>query len=230
MTKYIVIYNRIFGTITKEFILGHVKFAEKLEGNLKKYINLRKCSLIVNNMNSNKPIVENKYQKTCVSKGDYQRTRGVRSQQKIPNGKIFGFRRFDKVKYLNQIYFIKDIDSEGYVTLMDINLQTIKLNPKPKFNLLTRISARTTTLVIQSQTIVNALNYKIKKESYRPKDLEVFLLNFNKSDIYIHGVIKLYNNCNKGTVLGQIAKIIGCKDNLLTFLNSGQEFEGSELV
>jgi len=79
---------------------------------------------------------------------DYQRTRGIRSQQKIPNGKIFGFKKFDKVKYLNQTYFVKGRNSKGYATLMDINQQTIKLKPIPKFSLLTRISARTTTLVV----------------------------------------------------------------------------------
>ena len=35
--------------------------------------------------------------KRCVPDGDYQQTKGVRSQQRIPTGKIRGFRKFDKV-------------------------------------------------------------------------------------------------------------------------------------
>ncbi|GAA3328034.1 hypothetical protein GCM10020331_070380 [Ectobacillus funiculus] len=31
--------------------------------------------------------------KTCVSDGDYQQTKGVRSEQVIPTGKLFGFRK-----------------------------------------------------------------------------------------------------------------------------------------
>lgn len=42
--------------------------------------------------------------KRCVSKGDYQQTKGVRSQQRIPTGKIQGFRKFDKVGYLGNEY------------------------------------------------------------------------------------------------------------------------------
>ncbi|MBR0420578.1 MAG: hypothetical protein IJI66_15550, partial [Erysipelotrichaceae bacterium] len=44
------------------------------------------------------------FYKQRVSKGDYQLTKGVRSEQSIPQGKIFGFRKFDKVKYLNKEY------------------------------------------------------------------------------------------------------------------------------
>ena len=45
--------------------------------------------------------------KKCVSDGDYQQTKGIRSEQRIPTGKIQGFRKFDKVKYLGKEYFIK---------------------------------------------------------------------------------------------------------------------------
>lgn len=62
------------------------------------------------------------YQKRRVAKGDYQLTkgRGPRGQQKIPVGKIQGFRKFDKVKYLRQEYFIKGRMSIGLSILMNI--------------------------------------------------------------------------------------------------------------
>ena len=45
--------------------------------------------------------------KKCVSDGDYQQTKSVSSEQNIPTGKLFGFRKFDKVQYKGKEYFIK---------------------------------------------------------------------------------------------------------------------------
>ena len=59
--------------------------------------------------------------KKCVSDGDYQQSKGVRSEQPIQTGKIIGYRKFDKVKYLDGEYFIKGRMSTGYAILMDIN-------------------------------------------------------------------------------------------------------------
>lgn len=91
--------------------------------------------------------------KKCVSDGDYQQTKGIRSEQKIPTGKICGFRKFDKVKYLGKEYFIKGRMSTGYAILMDIYGNKIDFSsaPKgwktPKLNNCTRISARKTILL-----------------------------------------------------------------------------------
>ena len=93
------------------------------------------------------------YIKRSVSKGDYQQTKGVRSQQKIPTGKINGFRKFDKVKYFGKEYFIQGRMSSGYAILM--NNEGVKVDfscmPKgfktPKLSNLKRISARNTVLV-----------------------------------------------------------------------------------
>ena len=54
--------------------------------------------------------------------------------KKIPTGKIQGFRKFDKVKYLGKEYFIKGRMSTGYAVLMDIKGNKIDLKPIPKFN------------------------------------------------------------------------------------------------
>lgn len=88
------------------------------------------------------------YQK-CVSNGDYQQTKGVRSEKVIPTGKIQGFRKFDKVKYLGNEYFIKGRSSTGYAILMDINSIKVELKPIPKLNRMKRIQARSATLTIE---------------------------------------------------------------------------------
>jgi hypothetical protein len=62
----------------------------------------------------------------CVSKGDYQQYKGIRSEQKIPTYKIQGFRKFDKVKYLGKEYFIKGRMSSGFCVLMDIEENKIE--------------------------------------------------------------------------------------------------------
>jgi hypothetical protein len=86
--------------------------------------------------------------KKCVSDGDYQQTRGIRSEKRIPTNKIRGFRRFDKVRYFGKEYFIKGRYSTGYVILMDINGKKIdfndvlKGNKIPKMSNLKRISSR----------------------------------------------------------------------------------------
>jgi hypothetical protein len=95
-----------------------------------------------------------------VSDGDYQQTKGVRSEQKIPTNKIMGFRKYDKVKYLGREYFIKGRMSSGFAILMDINGTKIDFNnaPKglktPKLNNMKRIGSRK-TWIIQAETIQN---------------------------------------------------------------------------
>lgn len=98
--------------------------------------------------------------KKCVSDGDYQQTKGVRSEQKIPTNKIMGFRKYDKVKYLGREYFIKGRMSSGFAILMDINGTKIDFNnaPKgmktPKLNNMKRIGSRK-TWIIQAEIIQN---------------------------------------------------------------------------
>lgn len=93
------------------------------------------------------------YKKKCVSDGDFQQTKGVRSQQRIPTGKIYGFRKFDKVKYLGKEYFIKGRMSSGYTILMDIEGSKIDFSDMskgwktPKLSNCKRISARKTWIV-----------------------------------------------------------------------------------
>lgn len=98
--------------------------------------------------------------KKCVSDGDYQQTKGVRSEQRIPTQKICGFRKFDKVKYLCGEYFIKGRMSSGYAVLMDITGKKVDFSesPKgwktPKLSNCKRVSARK-SWIISEQVIQN---------------------------------------------------------------------------
>ena len=93
------------------------------------------------------------YKKKCVPDGDFQKTKGIRSEQRICTDKIQGFRKFDKVKYLGKEYFIKGRMSSGYAVLMDIFGNKIDFSsmPKgfktPKLVNLKRMSARSTWMV-----------------------------------------------------------------------------------
>lgn len=93
------------------------------------------------------------YKKKCVADGDFQKTKGIRSEQPIITDKIYGFRKFDKVKYLGKEYFIKGRMSTGYAILMDIEGKKIDFStmPKgykiPKLSNCKRITARSTQIV-----------------------------------------------------------------------------------
>jgi hypothetical protein len=81
--------------------------------------------------------------KRCVAKGSYKQTKGHRSEQKMQTGKIFGFRRFDKIRYLKNTYFIQS-RSGAYAVLSDVLGNNVKFsNPKcPKFEKMEKLSSR----------------------------------------------------------------------------------------
>jgi len=97
------------------------------------------------------------YQKRRVAKGDYQLTKGSRGQQKIPVGKIQGFRKLDKVKYFNEEYFIRGRMSTGFAILSDIFNNKIDFSHMskgwkiPKLSNFERISARSSCLCISQK-------------------------------------------------------------------------------
>lgn len=101
------------------------------------------------------------FYKRRVAKGDYQLSKGIRGEQKIPVGKIQGFRKFDKVKYFGKEYFIKGRMSSGFAILMDIFNNKIDFSymPKgyktPKLSNLGRISARRSCLCIYQKITQN---------------------------------------------------------------------------
>jgi hypothetical protein len=87
--------------------------------------------------------------KKCIASGDYQQTKGVRSEQRIPTGKIEGFRKFDKVSSAGSEYFIKGRMSTGYAILMKIDGTKVALKPTPKFGTLKRVQARGSWIMSQ---------------------------------------------------------------------------------
>lgn len=106
----------------------------------------------------NQPVFATKivYIKKHVAKGDYQQTKGVRSQQRIPTGKILGFRKFDKVKYFGKEYFIQGRMSNGYAVLMNIEGKSVDFSfmlkgfKTPKFANMKRISARKSIIITEA--------------------------------------------------------------------------------
>lgn len=98
-------------------------------------------------------VKSNLYKKKCISDGDFQKTKGIRSEQPIVTDKICGFRKFDKVKYFGKEYFIKGRMSTGYAILMDIdgNKSDFSAMPKgdktPKLSNCKRVTARTSQII-----------------------------------------------------------------------------------
>lgn len=102
------------------------------------------------------------FYKNRVSKGDYQLTKGIRGEQKLPTGKICGFRKFDKVEYLGEKYFIKGRMNSGFAILMNIFSEKVDFSsmPKglktPKLSNCNRISTRRRCLCInQIRKVIN---------------------------------------------------------------------------
>lgn len=91
--------------------------------------------------------------KKCVPKGDYQQTKGIRSEMRIPAGKIRGFRKFDKVLYDNKEFFIKGRMSSGYAILTDIEGRKAELKPMPKFERMARLQARSGWMIAEDAFI-----------------------------------------------------------------------------
>ena len=146
-----------FGYITKE----HRQFM----GLTKEHYNDAIAIASLNNIEdigclNTRYLIDNIIYKKCISDGDFQQTKGVRSQQSIQTGKIMGFRKFDKVKYLEKEYFIKGRMSTGYAVLMDINGNKINFTnaPRgmktPKLSNMKRIGSRK-SWIIQAEIIPN---------------------------------------------------------------------------
>lgn len=101
------------------------------------------------------------FYKNRVSKGDYQLTKGIRGEQRIPTGKICGFKKFDKVEYLGEKYFIKGRINSGFAILMNIFGEKADFSsmPKglktPKLSNCNRISARRSCLFIREKITLN---------------------------------------------------------------------------
>ena len=96
------------------------------------------------------------YRKNRVSVQDRVLTKGVRGEQKLPTGKIFDFKKFDKVECLGETCFIKGRRSSGFFVLMDINNAYIDFRNRggkqnPSYKYLKRVNARKSVLCISKR-------------------------------------------------------------------------------
>ncbi len=83
--------------------------------------------------------------KRHVASGDYQQTKGIRSEKRIPVGKLFGLKKHDLVQTPQGTGFIKGKRSTGYFALETILGEKIHASANIKKNTV-RLTARTTTL------------------------------------------------------------------------------------
>ena len=96
------------------------------------------------------------YRKRCVSKQDRQLCKGIRGEKKIPTGKVFGFKKFDKVEYLGEICFIKGRRTSGSFVLMDIEGNSIDFRGRggkqnPSYKCIERVNTRKSVLCIKER-------------------------------------------------------------------------------
>ena len=96
-------------------------------------------------------VTDELFRKRSIPRGEYQLAHGKRSQNKLPTGKICGFKLYDKVKYEGIICFIKGRRSTGYFSLMDFNKKELVTEHTPKVKLITRLSARKSVMVYKDK-------------------------------------------------------------------------------
>jgi hypothetical protein len=105
--------------------------------------------------------VDKIFKRVCISRGKYQLTKGIRSEIKMPNRILFGFKQWDKVKLPdNKIGFIKGKRSSGYFDVCDINCNNI--NHSIKHIKLIKLYSRNS--IIENE--VNAIPLMTKVESF----------------------------------------------------------------
>ena len=96
------------------------------------------------------------FRKRRVSRQNRRLCQGVRGETKLPTGKVLGFKRFDKVKYLKEVCFIKARRNGGSFVLMDIDNNTIDFRDRggrkePSYKLLKRVNTRKSVLCISQR-------------------------------------------------------------------------------
>ncbi|WP_299020921.1 RNA-guided endonuclease IscB [uncultured Photobacterium sp.] len=85
------------------------------------------------------------FYKRHVSNGDYQQTKGIRSEKQIPVRKLFGLKKHDFVLTPQGKGFVKGKRSTGYFALETIMGEKVHASANIKKNTV-RLAARTTTL------------------------------------------------------------------------------------
>ena len=93
------------------------------------------------------------YHKKCVSVQSRILTQGSRDEKRIPTGKVHGFKRYDKVKYLEAICFVSARRTSGTFVLMDIHNNDLDFRDiggikEPSYKYINRLNARRSVLCI----------------------------------------------------------------------------------
>ena len=96
------------------------------------------------------------YRKRRISVQDRILTKGIRSERKLPTGKVHGFKRYDKVKYFREVCFVKGRRTNGGFVLMDINNISIDFRDRggkqnPSYRFIERINTRRSVLCIKER-------------------------------------------------------------------------------
>lgn len=96
------------------------------------------------------------YRKKCVPVQSRILARGNRGEQRLPTGKVHGFKRYDKVKYLGVVCFVKARRVGGSFTLMDINSKVLDFRGVggknyPLYKYIERLNTRSSVLCISER-------------------------------------------------------------------------------
>jgi len=125
-TQVTILKDYIVKELQKSFnvekTFGHITKRNRLRLNLPK----SHWSDAIAITNTNKiERVNTIYKRVCITQRRYQMTKGIRSEKKLPNGKLFGFNQWDKVKINKQICFIKGKRSSGFFDVCGIDKNNI---------------------------------------------------------------------------------------------------------
>lgn len=93
------------------------------------------------------------FRKRCVPKQSRQLCKGIRGEKKIPTGKVHRFKRYDKVKYLGKVCFVKARRLDGRFILMDIDNNHLDFSDnggkkEPSYRHLERMATRRSVLCV----------------------------------------------------------------------------------
>lgn len=121
------IVNELKKNFDVEVTFGHITKRNRMRLNLLKshcFDSIAICK--PNNIERIKMI----FKRVCIPRGRYQQTKGARSELRLPKGKLFGFKQWEKVKIGNKIGFIKGKRSSGYFDICDIEGNNISHSVK----------------------------------------------------------------------------------------------------
>lgn len=94
------------------------------------------------------------YKKKCVPTQNRCLSQGLRGERELPKGKVHGFKRYDKVKYLGNTCFVNGRRLRGDFVLMGIDnnildFRNIGGKKNPSYKHIKRLNARRSVLCIQ---------------------------------------------------------------------------------